>query len=446
MKMCKRFIYVTLILSMALALLSGCAEAPDDDQANSSATESQSGVSDTDRTGGPSIISNETSTRSGEASMASSEAGGTSEKSIAASTTGGAISVTGGEAGGTNTSSQETYARRVNSFSYSDGIDENGFWEGVHALDYVELFDYKAVSIPYDVHYVPEETIQGDIDSILSTLLAEERIFDRAIVDGDTVNIDFIGSIDGVEFEGGSTDGMGINVIIGETDYIDNFLEQLIGYIPGDTVDVEVTFPDDYSEESLQGKKALFVTVINYIVRNAKKELSDEFVVANLSGFYGWTTVDEMKESLRASSRKPAVQRYINQYLSYEVTVKSIPDSIINYLEQATINGYREDAEKNGIEFEEYLAENFSMSSAEELIEASYEYFSTLAKLYLVVQAVAEDSGITINREDLADYFLMNSGTSDYSSYEARYGLPWLKQNVLCQNVVDYIAENAVFE
>lgn len=88
------------------------------------------------------------------------------------------------------------------------------------------------------------------------------------IKDGDTVNIDYIGSIDGVEFEGGSTNGAGTDLTIGSGLYIDDFEEQLIGAHPGDSVDVNVTFPDDYQQEDLQGKDALFQVTINGIYEN----------------------------------------------------------------------------------------------------------------------------------------------------------------------------------
>ena len=88
------------------------------------------------------------------------------------------------------------------------------------------------------------------------------------VEDGDTVNIDYVGSVDGVEFDGGSTNGQGTDLTIGSGLYIDDFEEQLIGSHPGDTVEVNVTFPDDYSSEDLQGQDALFEVTINGIYQN----------------------------------------------------------------------------------------------------------------------------------------------------------------------------------
>lgn len=85
------------------------------------------------------------------------------------------------------------------------------------------------------------------------------------VEDGDTVNIDYVGTIDGVEFDGGSTNGAGTDVVIGSGNYIDDFEEQLIGAHPGDTVEVNVTFPEDYGNEELNGQDAVFEVTVNGI-------------------------------------------------------------------------------------------------------------------------------------------------------------------------------------
>ncbi len=98
------------------------------------------------------------------------------------------------------------------------------------------------------------------------TQLQSEK--ELAIENGDKVNIDFVGSVDGVEFENGNTNEKGVDLVIGSGSMIDDFEEQLIGAHPGDTVDVYVTFPDEYEkDEKLEGKEALFKVTINGIYR-----------------------------------------------------------------------------------------------------------------------------------------------------------------------------------
>ena len=95
-----------------------------------------------------------------------------------------------------------------------------------------------------------------------STLQTDSEL---TVEDGDTVNIDYVGSVDGVEFDGGSTGGLGTDLVIGSGSFIDDFEEQLIGAHPGDTGDGNVTFPEEYGVEELNGQDALFEVTINGI-------------------------------------------------------------------------------------------------------------------------------------------------------------------------------------
>jgi len=104
---------------------------------------------------------------------------------------------------------------------------------------------------------------------------------------------------------------------------------------------------------------------------------------------------------------------------------------------------YQDYADYNGIDFEELISyEGFS--SVDELIEAYYDTNMTNATYLLILIAVAEDAGLTVSDDDVAAYFLRYENTSDYSSFVEQYGLGYIKHNVLCQKVVDYIVSNAV--
>ena len=330
--------------------------------------------------------------------------------------------------------------------SYSDGIDDNGLWIGIRALDYVQMFDYHAMNIPAEFHYITDDDVQFEIDAILSEYSDTEQTVDRAVQNGDLVNIDYVGSVDGVEFSGGSTGGMGTDVTAGSMDYIDDFLTQIIGHMPGDTVYVEVTFPEVYTNNpDLQNKEALFVTKINYIIGAVQPELTDDFVSSNMSIYYGWTTVEEMKGEIRAGLQNAAIQQYIHQFFTTEVTIQSIPDQLMEYQEKALLNSCQEYAEYYlGISAEDYIIMYEGFSGIGEFLDASYDDNLANAAFHLVLQAVAEDAGISINDDDMAEYFFKFTGSDDYSSYEEYYGKPYLVQVVLCQRVLDYITENAI--
>lgn len=340
----------------------------------------------------------------------------------------------------------ETPEASAPAYSYSDGIDENGLWEGVKALDFVDLFDYKAIPIPSETHTITDEAVQEQIDSILASYTVDEQITDRAVADGDTVNIDYVGSVDGVEFSGGSTGGAGTVVTIGVTSYIDDFLEQLIGHMPGETFNVEVTFPEDYGVDELNGKDAVFVTTINHIVESVAQELTDEFVADYLAASDGWTTIDEMKAGIREDLQTDAIWAYIQDHMVSDATVRSTPDQIMRYQENAMVNYYEGYAAYFGMEMDEFLTTYMGVASVDELIEANHESNLGAANYQLVSQAIAEDAGITVNDEDVANYFMNYMGTDDYSMYAEEYGMPYLKQMVLSMNVIEYMAQNAVLQ
>ncbi|MDR2670567.1 MAG: FKBP-type peptidyl-prolyl cis-trans isomerase [Oscillospiraceae bacterium] len=331
------------------------------------------------------------------------------------------------------------------SFSPSDGLDENGFWKGIKALDYVELFNYTGISIPGEAHQISDDQVQSAIDEVLANYQGEStQITDRAVADGDTVNIDYVGSVDGVPFDGGSTDGAGTDVIAGSTNYIDDFLTQIIGHKPGETIDVEVTFPDDYQETSLQGKDAVFVTTINYISETEQPELTDEFVATNFSADYGWTTVAALREGKRAELQKASIEGYVRGYLADTATVSSVPDLLTAYTEKSMMDYYQGYADSYGVGLDEFLSSYVGVASQDELIENNRASNLETATYYLVSQAIAEDMGYSVSEDDMTRFFTEQTGTSDYSSYEEQLGLPYLKQTVLCYTILGYIVENAV--
>ena len=130
-----------------------------------------------------------------------------------------------------------------------------------------EVTETPEVTEEADATETPEVTEAADATTTPEVTEAPSYDTDSSleVKDGDTVNIDYVGKIDDVAFDGGSTDGNGTDLVIGSGSYIDNFEEQLIGAHPGDEVEVTVTFPDDYGVEDLAGKEAVFDVTVNGI-------------------------------------------------------------------------------------------------------------------------------------------------------------------------------------
>ena len=334
----------------------------------------------------------------------------------------------------------------IPAFNYSDSIDENGLWRNITATDHVGLSEYKGISIPKEIHTISEESLQAEIDALLTEFASEEQVKDRAVVDGDTVNIDYVGTVDGVAFDEGSTNGSGADVTIGVTRYIDDFLEQIVGHTPGETFDIEVRFPEDYGVDALNGKEAVFATTLNYIVDLAMPALTDQFVADELSTYYGWSTIREMEADIRTSMQNAAIFTFIQSYLIENTTIKSLPESILKYQQNTLIQFYQDNADEYKMELNDFLMAYANFSNVEELLEAYLDDSTQAAELYLTMQAIAEDAGITVATEDVAGYFKEHMGTEDYSSYEESFGMPYLKLSVLNQAVMDHLQSNADLE
>lgn len=351
----------------------------------------------------------------------------------------------GGTAGSNEAANSGGAGFMASDFFFSDGLDENGFWQGIAVLDYVEMFNYQAFPIPADVYRVSDDLIQNIIDDILSDHVAFERITDRLVEYGDHINIDFVGSVDGVEFSGGNTFGRGTYVTAGSPEFIDDFLHQVIGHMPGSVVNVEVTFPDNYHEASLAGAQALFVTTINYIAgESTRAELTDEFVQNNFFHLDGIETADDLIEDIHNVLQNNAIMGYLYDYLMTQVTVRSIPPSVMRHHEQSMLYQATQQAMQFGMDLETFLsAQDFE--SVDDFLEENRESLEMHARLSLVLQAVAEDAGIaTLTADDLSVFFLEEMGIADITMFEEMYGLPWLKQFVRGEKVLVYIRERVV--
>ena len=328
-------------------------------------------------------------------------------------------------------------------FFHSESIADDGFWKDVRALDYVALFNYRSLSIPKEVHEFSDADIQFEVYGLLDNYSPETtQVTNRAVAYGDKVNIDYVGSVDGVEFENGSTEGEGTDVTAGSSKYIDDFLTQIIGHKPGETFEVKVTFPENYGHDNLNGKDAVFVTTINYITDYG---ITNALVKDLLYDEYGWETVKQMKDGVLAKIQKTAIQNYITDYMVTEVVFTSIPDEIVTYQDRYTdfevsdqLEYYQGYADSNDMDIDTILQLFEGLSGKDAFIEQIRSGIEQDMKLSLVIQAIAEDAGISISDEDMDNYL------PGYTSYEESYGLPWLKQYVLGLKILDLVYDNCV--
>lgn len=318
------------------------------------------------------------------------------------------------------------------SYSYSDGLDSNGYFKGVKAADYVTLPTYMGLEYDKSVLTADEEEVQTQLDGVLEAYSYYEQLTDVEVKDGDTVNIDYVGSIDGVEFDGGSTGGAGTTVTIGVTSYIDDFLEQLIGHKPGETFDVNVTFPDPYENNTdLSGKDAVFKTTINYV----QGDLIETELTAAIAADYGFDSTEAMMENIR--EWVVDMQKFeIFTAILEEATASDIPDEVLNYVINYDLSQYDYYAQSFGMSVEDILTQFFGYESKQAYIDDRMEDYKANAIQYLAAQAIAENEGLVATAEDIE--------AAGYTSTQIEtYGEPHIKQYILFQSIIpDYIIEN----
>ena len=159
----------------------------------------------------------------------------------------------------------------------------------------VKLGEYKGLEIAAHKVTILDKDIDDELERVRNQNARMTEVSDRAVKDGDTVKIDFDGYVDDKAFDGGK--GTDYDLVIGSHSFIDDFEDQLIGKNIGDDVDVNVTFPKEYHEESLKGKPALFKVKIKSIMEKELPTLDDDFA-EEVSEF---DTLDEYKEDIRKS-------------------------------------------------------------------------------------------------------------------------------------------------
>lgn len=322
---------------------------------------------------------------------------------------------------------------------YSQGLTKDGLYD-LKASDYVKLPDYKGIELPEDVKTVDQNNVLEQLNSLTAYYATTKQVKDRAVEKGDTVNVAYTGRVDGEEFSGGTTTGT--NVVAGGTNYIDDFLDQIIGHMPGETFDVNVTFPVPYpNDPDLAGKDAVFETTINYIEETEEPELTDEFIRTNYSG-YGVKTVEEMRQYIENDLLHSQKMSYIDQYLLDNSTYDEIPEAVLEHQKKLVRLNYEAQAAQYGLDVEQLL-QAYGMSSFDELMEASADTLKEMSADVLLYQAIAEAEGIKIKNTDVADYFEQMTGSRDYSSYQNVYGLPYLKLLTMTYKAVDAVINNA---
>ncbi len=365
------------------------------------------------------------------------------------------LTACGGSAASGSTSASSSAASDSSSTSaasqveieYSKNLTEDGKWVDINLTDYVTLPDYKNIIIPADEINPTEEDLESQRQAFVEQYATPTEITDRAVEDGDQVNIDYVGSVDGVEFTGGNTNGAGTTVTAGSTAYVDDFLTQIIGHTPGETFDVVVTFPDDYNDSTdadgntivLAGKEAVFKTTINYIEGDPiYPEFNDAFVTENLQSQYGWTTADQANEEIKNTLTEYNKAQYLQNYLLENAQVKEVPEVITNTLLEHEEANLTNTAATNGLPVE-YLLMMYGYESLDAFREDFKTQYTDQIKLQMIYEAIADAEGLQPTEADLKDVF----GDNYDLALETYGGTAYPMHQLRIDNGYNFVMENA---
>ncbi len=306
---------------------------------------------------------------------------------------------------------------------------------------YVTIGEYKGLTLDRASVTVTDDDVQAEIDYNLEEKGTE--VNDGTVEEGDSVTINFTGTIDGKEFDGGSAEDY--DLVIGEGGMIDGFEDGIIGMKKGETKELDLTFPDDYYEESVAGKPVVFKVTLQKFTRPS--ELNDEWVAANTE----YKTVDEyraaVKKELEENETKSAdYDLYSNAWSEVLANseVKEYPEEDVDKAVEAYKKLNENYVKEAGMEMSDFL--KAQGMSEEDYEEDCQQYAESKVEQNLIVQGIMDAEGLSINDEEtqkLKDDLIEEYGFASIDEMIETYGEQEVNESLALLRVERFIVENA---
>lgn len=263
----------------------------------------------------------------------------------------------------------------------------------------VEIGAYKGLKIKSYVYNVTDEDVEKEAKKILLSKAETVDVTDRPCKSGDTVKIDFSGSVEGVKFPGGTAEDYDLE--LGSGAFIPGFEEQVAGMSLGEEKDITVKFPEDYQADDLKGKDAVFAIKLKGIKEKQYPELTDEFVKANA----GSETVEEYKNKCRERLERQAANKSLNETENSiikaicETAKAEIPDAMIEQEIDKMVQDFSYRLMYQGIKLEEYLK---YMGTTMEQFRSQFKGSATERVMStLVIDKIVRTEGIKAEAEEV---------------------------------------------
>ena len=310
----------------------------------------------------------------------------------------------------------------------------------------VTLGQYKGIEVPETKVEVTDEEIEAELKKVQEQN-AREITVDRPAENGDTVVIDFEGSVDGEVFEGGTAENHPL--VLGSGSFIPGFEDQLVGAAADSDVEVNVTFPEDYQAKELAGKAAVFKVKVHEIKKKELPEINDEFA-QDVSEF---DTLDEYKEDVKKgiaeqkekAARQEKQEKIIRQIV--ENAEMDIPDPMVVTQTRQMMDQFAQQMQSNGLSMAQYY--QFTGLTPDGLLEQMKPQAQKNIENRLVLEAIAAAEGIVASEEEVE---------KEFANIAERYGLEVekvkeifadeetenIKSDIAAQKALDLITDAAV--
>lgn len=310
----------------------------------------------------------------------------------------------------------------------------------------VKLGEYKGLEVKQVSAEVTEEDVETEINKMQEQNARMVTVEDRPVSDKDSILLNFCGSVDGVEFEGGKAENY--SLVVGSNTFIPGFEEQLIGMNTGDSKDVVVTFPEDYHSEDLKGKEAVFAVEINEIKETQLPKIDDEFVKDTTE----FETLEELKNDIRAKaaenkkkSAEDAMKNEVVEKLAENIEVE-IPEVMVKNEVDNMLKDFENNLRYQGMDLNTYY--QYTGTSKEILEDQMKEDAEKRVRISLAVDAVSKSEGVEATEEDMeaeykkmADIYKLEvekiKEIFQNSQDEA------IKSTIVARKTVDLLLENA---
>lgn len=329
----------------------------------------------------------------------------------------------------------------------------------INPSDYITLGEYKGLTVEVAPASVTDEDVDGYINNLIEANPAKTEITDRPIQKGDIANIDYEGKYadTGVAFEGGTAQGFDLD--IGSGMFIPGFEDGLVGVNLGDTVDLDLTFPEEYGSKDLAGKKVVFTVKVNKISEKSK-EPTDEWAAG--LGMEGVTNLEQLKETSKKqlteeaeATHKADVESAVIDKVIEISEYKDFPQEVLNYYliqENQQLENYAQMYTAYGqpttaSDIVRMMMQNTApdQSDPDAFLK---NMVNEVAQQFITFAAIAKNENLAISDEDVENYLkeAFDAGSTGYSSLDELKGdvdSKTIKEGLMADKVVGFLVDNA---